>query len=195
MRFEKCYIIVFGWILCCIDWYLIQFNMLRPRQNGHHVADDLFKCIFLNENVSMLLKISLKFVPKGPINNIPALVQIMAWHRPGDKSLSEPIMVKSSALVCATLLQWVKGWKVIWFKFLLPNDYTFNTVVPVYEFQTFSDELFIMKGFLFWFEFCWILFPVDTIDNMSVLAQLMAWHWTGDKPLPKPMMTKFTDAY
>ena len=32
----------------------------------------------------------MKFVPKGPINNIPALVQIMAWRRPGDKPLSEP---------------------------------------------------------------------------------------------------------
>ena len=39
---------------------------------------------------------SLKFVPKGPINNIPALVQIMAWCWPGDKPLSEPMMVKIS---------------------------------------------------------------------------------------------------
>ena len=38
----------------------------------------IFKCIFLNENVLILIKISLKFVPKGPINSIPALVQIMA---------------------------------------------------------------------------------------------------------------------
>ena len=43
--------------------------------------DDIFKCIFLNENVWISIKISLKFVPKGPINNIPALVQIMAWRR------------------------------------------------------------------------------------------------------------------
>ena len=42
---------------------------------------DLFKCIFLNENVWITTKISLKFVPKIPINNIPALVQIMAWCR------------------------------------------------------------------------------------------------------------------
>ena len=63
---------------------------LRPRQNGRHFADDIFKCIFLNENVSIAIKISLKFVPKGPINNIPSLVQIMAWRRPGDKPLSEP---------------------------------------------------------------------------------------------------------
>ena len=55
-------------------------------------ADNIFKWIFLNENVSILNNISLKFVPKGPINNIPALVQIMAWRRPGDKPLSEPMM-------------------------------------------------------------------------------------------------------
>ena len=61
---------------------------LRLRQTGCHIPDDIFKCIFLNENVCILIKISLKFVPKGPINNIPALVQIMAWHRPGDKPLS-----------------------------------------------------------------------------------------------------------
>ena len=49
--------------------------------------------IFLNENVRISIKISLMFVPKGPINNIPALVQIIAWRRPGDKPLSEPMMV------------------------------------------------------------------------------------------------------
>ena len=63
------------------------FNTLRPRQNGRRFADDTFKRIFLNENVSISIKISLKFVPKVPIDNIPALVQIMAWRRPGDKPL------------------------------------------------------------------------------------------------------------
>ena len=57
---------------------------LRPRQHGRHFADDIFKRIFLNENVRILIKISLKFVPKGPINNNPALVQIMGWRRSGD---------------------------------------------------------------------------------------------------------------
>ena len=64
-----------------------QFNTLRPRQDGWHFADDIFKCIFLNENI--WIKSSLKFVPRGPINNIPALVQIMAWRQPGDKPLSD----------------------------------------------------------------------------------------------------------
>ena len=65
-------------------------NTLRMRQNGHQFADDIFK--FLNENVWTLIKISLKFVPKGSINNIPALLQIMAWHQPGDKPLSASMM-------------------------------------------------------------------------------------------------------
>ena len=55
------------------------------------LADDIFKCIILDESVRISIKILLKFVPKGPIKNIPALVQIMAWRRPGDKPLSEPI--------------------------------------------------------------------------------------------------------
>ena len=68
-------------------------NILRPRQNGRHFADDIFKRIFLNENVWIPIEISLKLVPYGPINNIPAIVQIMAWRRSGDKPLCEPIMV------------------------------------------------------------------------------------------------------
>ena len=52
----------------------VPINTLRPRQNGRHYTDDTFKPIFVNENVWILIKISLKFVPKGPINNIPALV-------------------------------------------------------------------------------------------------------------------------
>ena len=52
-------------------------NTLRPRHNGRHFADSIFKCIFFNENVLIAIKISLKFVPKGPIKNVPALVQII----------------------------------------------------------------------------------------------------------------------
>ena len=84
------------------------FNTLRPRQNGRHFPDDIFKCIFLNENVWISISISLKFVPGGPINNMPSLVHIMAWHRPGDKPLSEPMMVNLLTHICVTLPQWVK---------------------------------------------------------------------------------------
>ena len=54
-------------------------------------ADNIFKCIFMNEMFCISIQISLKFVLKGPIDNNTALVQIMAWCRKGDKPLSEPI--------------------------------------------------------------------------------------------------------
>ena len=78
------------------------FNTLRPRQNGRHFSDDMFKCIFLDENVWIPIEISLKFVPKCLINNNPALFQIMAWRRPGDKPLSETMMVSSLTHICVT---------------------------------------------------------------------------------------------
>ena len=55
-------------------------------------ADEIFKCIFLNEKIRIFINISLKFVPKGQIKNIPASVQMMAWHWPGDKPLSVLVM-------------------------------------------------------------------------------------------------------
>ena len=84
------------------------FNTLRPGRNEQHFADDIFKRIFFNENAWISIKISLKFVPKGPINNIPALIQMMAWRRSGDKPLSEPMMVNLLTHICVTRPQWVK---------------------------------------------------------------------------------------
>ena len=78
------------------------FNTLRPGQNGRHFPDDIFKRIFLNGNVRIFIQFSLKFVPRGQINNIPALVQIMAWSRSGDKPLSEPMMVSLLTHSCVT---------------------------------------------------------------------------------------------
>ena len=73
---------------------ICMINILRRRQNGRRLADGIFKPIFLNENVWMLIKISLKFVPMGPNNNKPILVQIMAWRQTGDKPLSGPMMAQ-----------------------------------------------------------------------------------------------------
>ena len=78
------------------------------RENGCHFPDDIFKCIFLNWNVWISIKSSLKLVPRGLINNIPALVQIMAWRRPGDKPSSGPVMVRLLTHICVTRPQWVK---------------------------------------------------------------------------------------
>ena len=59
----------------------IEVNTLRPRQNGRKFPDDISKYIFLNEKVWNSIKISLKFVPNGPIDKVPALVPIMAWRQ------------------------------------------------------------------------------------------------------------------
>ena len=75
----------------------LNFISLRRKQNRRHFADDVFKCNILNENVWIPIEISLKFVPKGPINNIPALVQIMAWRRLGDKPLSKTVLFFTDA--------------------------------------------------------------------------------------------------
>ena len=83
-------------------------NTLTLRQNGHHFPHDMFKCIFLNENVWISIKISLKFVPMGPFNNIPTLVTIMAWCRTGNKPLSESMMDILLMHICITQPQWVK---------------------------------------------------------------------------------------
>ena len=84
-----------------------RLNSLRPRLNRHPFADDIFKCIFLNENEWISRRISLKFFPKVRINNIPALVQIMACRRSGGKPLSEPMMVSLLTHICVTRPQWV----------------------------------------------------------------------------------------
>ena len=81
-------------------------NKYRLRQIGCHFADNTLKRIFLNENVRIFIKISLKFVSKGSINNIPALAQIMVWCQPGNKPLSEPKMVRLLTYICITRSQW-----------------------------------------------------------------------------------------
>ena len=69
--------VMFGdnYMFCEQSKLKIAVNTLRP----NNFADDIFKCILLNVNVLISIKISMKFIPKGPFNNIPALVQKMAW--------------------------------------------------------------------------------------------------------------------
>ena len=83
-------------------------STLRSRKNGRQISEDLFKCIFFNENVCISIAISPKFVPDDPINNIPALVWIMIWRRLRDTPLSEPMMIRLPTHICFTQPQWVK---------------------------------------------------------------------------------------
>ena len=68
--------------------------LVSPEQLGRHFADNIISCIFVNEKFCILIKISLKFVPKGPISHNPVLVQVMAWCRTGDKPLPEAMLIQ-----------------------------------------------------------------------------------------------------
>ena len=67
---------------------------LRSRRNRRDFTGDIFTCISMNEDVWISIKISRKFVHMCPINNIPALVRIMAWRLVGAKPLSEPMLTR-----------------------------------------------------------------------------------------------------
>ena len=78
------------------------FNWLRPRHNNQQ-----FVCIFFNENIWISINISQKFIHEGQTNNIQALVQIMAWCRPGDRPLADPMIVSLLTHICVTRPHWV----------------------------------------------------------------------------------------
>ena len=58
------------------------------------LADNIFKCILLNENDKIPIELSLKLVPMSPIDKKPALAWVIAWHRTGDRPLPEPMMTQ-----------------------------------------------------------------------------------------------------
>ena len=137
-------------------------NTLRLRQNGRHFTHDIFKCIFLNEDIWIPIKISLKFVPQGPINTIPALVQIMDWRRPGDKPLSGPMMVRLPTHICVTWPHWV------------------NTLVPGISGWNFENAIFslvfLIGIFKSPYDYVLAWMPLVVNDDNSILVQVMAWH-------------------
>ena len=73
---------------------VLEFSYLPLDKMAAFLADDIFKCILLNEKYCILIKISQKFVPRGLIGNNLALVKIMAWRQICDKPLSEPMLTR-----------------------------------------------------------------------------------------------------
>ena len=126
----------------------MKLNTLRPWQNGRHFADKIFKSIFLNENVWILTNISLKFVPRGLIDNKSAIVQVMDWRWTGNKALPEAVFAK----------------------------------------------VFCKRTFVFWFKFHWNMHRRCNWQFVNI-GSGTGFTPKGDKPLPEPMMTQFTDAY
>ena len=87
------------------DYVLIYFKFLTHW--GRDKMATILQTTLSNAFPWISIKILLKFVSKGSIINIPALVQIMAWHCPGAKPLSGPMMVRLLTHICVTLPQWV----------------------------------------------------------------------------------------
>ena len=141
-------------------------NTLRPRQNGRYFADDMFKYIFLNENVWILIENSLKFVPKGSINNNPALCQIMAWRRPGDKPLFESMMVSSLTHICVTRPQWVKL-----------EHYRISMVVKLNWMSQEAVDRRVQN------------------NSTPALVQMIVWCRIGDRSLSDPMINLWSCIY
>ena len=72
----------------------VQIYSSPPDKMAAILADDIFKCIFLNENDRISIRISLKFVPRSLVDNKPAWVQVMSWRQTGDKPLPEPMLIQ-----------------------------------------------------------------------------------------------------
>ena len=106
--------------------------------------NNIFKWIMLNENAWISIKISLKFVAKGPINNIPSLVKIMAWCQPGDKPLSKPMIVSVPTHICVTQLQWVNNTCHMHAECILGNIKMVDFLIGHYTYRMFPPAIDII---------------------------------------------------
>ena len=80
IMWDNSYHMVYSWALM-FSWTRLITSTLRRRQDGRRFPDDIFKCIFLNENDKIPIQISIKFVPRSPIDNKPAPIHylIQCW--------------------------------------------------------------------------------------------------------------------
>ena len=132
------------------------FSIIFQRFSGITYSMNVFRlaylsaaiCNFVNENVWISLKISLKFVLKLQIDNIPAVILIMAWARPGDKPLSEPMLYNLLTPICVTLPQWVMQKPLIIF-LISVKDRNYN-VLAMLEIWPFCTKSLISIQFGGW---------------------------------------------
>ena len=90
-----------SWFQTSVSYHIEAKTGWTPFRRRH------FHVHFLQWNCCILIKLSLKYVRKGPIDNNRALVRTTAWRRSGDKPLSEPMMISLPTHMCVTRPQWV----------------------------------------------------------------------------------------
>ena len=141
---------------------------LRPRQNGRHFAD-IFKCISLNENVWISIKISLNFVPESSVNN-----SVHKSHRP----------IRHCRWFCKMsddLFKIIRH--IVWSS----QNFAMNNWIDMSDdfFKMSEDLLQIIRHVVWWSKknSSWSL-----VNNIPALVQIMTWRWPGNKPLSEQMM-------
>ena len=90
-------------------WFLGVALTHPPWQNGCLFADDIFKCIFFNENITISIRIPLKSVSKCPIDNKSPMVQLMAWRPTGDMALYELMLTQFTAVYMREMSSMIFG--------------------------------------------------------------------------------------
>ena len=122
-----------------IDYMTSQSNTLRSRQNGCHFPDNIFKHIFFKWKWLYFDENLIKFVPQGPINNILALVQIMAWCRS---------LVLFTAILKAGQVRYHLTWYVFW---LPGSQEDLLHFLPNHQYFRLSlNHLWYLLGLLCW---------------------------------------------
>ena len=105
----------------------------------------------------------------NPINNTPSLVQIMAWRRPGDKPLSEPMMVSLTTHICVTRPQWVTGhWGFVLLSLIVTNIKDYLNCNAYLFVQHWGD----LKKHIIFLSFQWCHTKIHFILRPSTLNQL-----------------------
>ena len=141
----------------------------------------------------------------GTINIIPA--QAMLWRRPGDKPLSELMMVRLLTHICIARPQWVK------YTLLIMDDNRNGKHIGLHannkerHFEalklsrqdgrrcesTFLVEFSSMKACMI-FKFCRSFLLRVTINYKTALVEIVAWLRSCDKPSSRATLSKFTNA-
>ena len=68
------------------------------------------------------IRVSSKFVAKGPMDKTSVLVRVMALHRTGDESLPEPMLTISTSHICGITEKWVKTGSRVCFSSYVSQD-------------------------------------------------------------------------
>ena len=140
------------WYLTCMILILGGKSTRWWRDNMTAILQMAFSNAFFYENIWISSMISLKFIPKRPININPALVKIMAWRRPDDKPLSESSMVNVLMHICTTRPQWINDANGVFFTGII-----FTQCMHVCVNVCVCLCLFVNKWNVFPFELFWNL--------------------------------------